>query len=234
MSKSEYISASRLEELQRIIKYRFKDPGLLVRAFMHTSYSNERHLPASESNERLEFLGDAVIALVTTRFLYEKYKDENEGFLTRVKSFAVSQPTLSGAAVRLNFSKYILLGKGEKASGGNQRDSSLSNAFEALTGGIYLDGGLESATAFVRMAFLDELVVDEREAKDYKSELQEVIQKKFKKRPDYRVVSETGPQHRKVFLVRAFHDGYVLGEGSGKSKKEAELSAAKDALERLE
>ena len=233
MIKSDFFSASELEEIQQIINYWFKDTGLLVRAFTHTSYANEKQIPHLDSNERLEFLGDAVIALVTNRFLYEKYENENEGFLTRVKSLAVSKPSLSKAAVRLGLGKYLLLGKGEMASGGHERDSSLSNVFEALTGSIYLDGNLESAAAFIKMAFLDELVVDEREAKDYKSELQEIIQKKYKKRPHYVVVSETGPEHRKDFLVRAVFNGKILGEGSGKSKKEAELEAAREALEML-
>ena len=186
MIKSEHISPARLEEIQQKIKYRFKDPGLLVRAFTHTSYVNEKQLHNMESNERLEFLGDAVIALVTNRYLYEKYEKENEGFLTRVKSLAVSKQSLSSAAGKLELGKYLLLGKGEVASGGRERDSSLSNVFEALTGGIYLDSGLENAAVFIKMAFLNELVVDEREAKDYKSELQEIIQKKHKKRPFYK------------------------------------------------
>ncbi len=233
MNKSEYISAARLEEIQEVIRYRFKEPELLVRAFTHTSFANEKHIPSQDSNERLEFLGDAVIALVTNRFLYEKYEKENEGFLTRVKSLAVSKPSLSKAAAVLGLGKYLLLGKGEEASGGQQRDSSLSNVFEALTGGIYLDGGLDPASVFLRMAFLDEIVVDEREAKDYKSELQEYIQKKHKKRPHYQVVSEVGPEHQKVFFVKAVFNGEILGEGRGKSKKEAELEAARAALEAL-
>ena len=230
MRKSCYIDESRLEEIQKVIKYKFKDPSLLVKAFTHASFANEKNLPTEESNERLEFLGDSVIALITNRFLYEKYEKESESFLTRVKSLTVSQQSLSKAAVKLGLGKYLLLGKGEKSSGGQERASSLDNVFEAITCSIYLDGGLENATAFVMMALLDGLVIDEREAKDPKSELQEIIQKKYKKRPHYEVVRETGPDHMKGFLVRAVFNGESLGEGTGKNKKEAELSAAKEAL----
>ena len=230
MKRSDLEPTTDLDEFQKLIGYRFKAVDLLATVFSHSSFVNENKLQRKESNERLEFLGDAVAGVVTNRFLFEKYPEEDEGFLTRVKSLAVSQPSLAEAARKCNLGGYLLLGRGEEASGGRDKDSNLSNAFEALTGAIYLDGGLECATKFMKEFVLKDLVIDEREAKDFKSELQEVIQKKFKKRPVYHIASEEGPEHKKVFIVRVAFGGKILGEGRGKSKKEAELYAAQEAL----
>ncbi|MFH1074712.1 MAG: ribonuclease III [Candidatus Firestonebacteria bacterium] len=223
-------SKTDFDEFQRIIGYRFKDIKKLATVFSHSSFVNEFKLQGRKSNERLEFLGDSVVGVVTNRHLFEKYPEANEGFLTRVKSMAVSQPSLADAARKCNLGGYLLLGRGEETSGGRNKESNLSNAFEALVGAIYLDGGLESAAKFMKEFVLNGLVVDKREAKDYKSELQEIIQKKFKKRPIYHIASEEGPEHKKIFIVRVAFGGQILGEGRGKSKKEAELCAAKEAL----
>ncbi|OGF45038.1 MAG: ribonuclease III [Candidatus Firestonebacteria bacterium RIFOXYA2_FULL_40_8] len=230
MKSSDAETKTELTEFQKIIGYRFKAVDILGTVFSHSSFVNENKFERKESNERLEFLGDSVVGVVTNRYLFEKYKDEDEGFLTRVKSMAVSQPSLAAAARKCNLGGYLLLGRGEEASEGRNKESNLSNAFEALVGAIYLDGGLESAAKFIKEFVLNNLVVDEREAKDYKSELQELIQKKFKKRPVYHIASEEGPEHQKTFIVRVAFAGSILGEGRGKSKKEAELSAAKEAL----
>jgi ribonuclease-3 len=221
------------EEFQKIIGYRFKEADLLTTVFSHSSFVNENKTGKKESNERLEFLGDSVVGVVTNLFLFEKYPAADEGFLTRIKSFAVSQSNLAEAARKCNLGDYLFLGKGEEASEGRMKDSTLSNAFEALIGGIYLDGGLESVTSFIKRFVLNDLVVDKREAKDYKSELQELLQKKYKKRPVYHIAAEEGPQHKKVFVVKVAFSGKYLGEGRGKNKKEAELSAAKAALKNL-
>ncbi|MEI6845585.1 MAG: ribonuclease III [Candidatus Firestonebacteria bacterium] len=219
-----------LEEFQNIIGYRFKDIDILATVFSHSSFVNENKLHKKDSNERLEFLGDAVVGVITNAYLFEKYPEANEGFLTRVKSLAVSQPSLAEAARKCKLGGYLLLGKGEETSEGRAKESNLSNAFEALAGAIYLDGGLSGATKFMKEFVLNDLVVDAREAKDYKSELQEIIQKKHKKRPVYHIASEEGPEHKKIFIVRVAFGGKILGEGRGKSKKEAELAAAKEAL----
>src|SRR3989339_736297 len=230
MNRSDFETKTDLEEFQKIIGYRFKAVDVLATVFSHSSFVNENKLQKKESNERLEFLGDAVVGVIANRYLFEKYPEANEGFLTRVKSLAVSQPSLAGAARKCNLGGYLFLGRGEEASEGRDKESTLSNAFEALAGAIYLDGGLENATRFMKEFVLNDLIVVEREAKDYKSELQELIQKKFKKRPIYHIASEEGPEHKKTFIVRVAFSGKILGEGRGKNKKEAELNAAKEAL----
>jgi len=225
---------SELFEFSDKIGIRFKDLSLLNQAFVHSSYIHENGLDPLESNERLEFLGDGVLGIATTEHLYKKHPNYHEGDLTKIKSAVVSKPVLAKESARMNLGKYILLGKGEERSGGRQRDSTLANAFEAIIGAIFLDSGFYTAKDFLRENFLQKLEEKEKEAEDYKSQLQEVLQAKYNKRPVYVVAGHTGPEHSKTFLVKALVKGRLLGKGKGASKKEAEQMAAKEALKKLE
>jgi ribonuclease-3 len=182
----------------------------------------------------LEFLGDAVLELIVIEYLYTHYRDELEGDLTQKKSLLVSRSVLAERAERMGLGRYILMSEAERESGGATRSSILADTFEAILGAIYLDQGLEAARRFVHSRLLAnaEHLLRDRDLRNYKSELQELIQSRFKIPPRYRVVKETGPEHRKVFTVQVELRGQVLGRGTGHNKKEAEQSAARDALER--
>lgn len=223
-----------LTEFQKNANIYFKDISLLNHAFIHTSYVNENKLLKLESNERLEFLGDAILGLITSEYLYRRYLNYSEGSLTKLKSVLVSQPVLTNGALKLNIGKYILLGKGEDLSGGRERSSTLSNVFEAIIGAYFLDSGLEKVKEFVIKDFLLRMNVKEKGIEDYKSRLQEVIQAKYRRRPVYFVSNHFGPEHKKIFFIKVCFKGKILGKGEGKSKKEAEQQAAKEALKRME
>ncbi|MFA6028859.1 MAG: ribonuclease III [Elusimicrobiota bacterium] len=218
------------DSIEETIGHRFRRPELLEEALTHKSYAFEKG--QKSHNERLEFLGDSVLAAVTAHRLYENYPDENEGRLSKMKAALVSRPTLARWAARLALGPHLKLGSGEETTGGRARPSILSNAMEAVIGAIYLDGGFEAAGKLIRRCLAEESVeVDEA---DHKSRLQEIVQKRYKSPPDYKLVKTVGPDHDKTFTVRVQYGSRVLGNGHGKNKKEAEQAAAKDALGRLD
>ena len=209
--------------------YRFCDPDLLSHALTHSSYAFEQHLPKSSDNERLEFLGDAVLELATSRFLFTEYPDLPEGQLTKMRAALVCEEALYEDAGEVSLGDYILLGKGEESDGGRKRKSVVSDAFEAVIGAIYLDGGYEEAERFIRRFCLKDV---ERHVMfhDCKSALQEKTQEQYGSLPEYRMVNETGPDHRKEFTVEVWVQGELQGTGKGNSIKAAEKEAAYQAL----
>ncbi len=219
--------------LQERLGVRISNPDLLVLALTHRSYLGES--TAKESNERLEFLGDSVIGLVVAEHLFAAREEWTEGDLSRAKAVAVSQPTLADAARRLELEDVMLLSTGERQSGGFNRSSILSDMFEALAGVIYVDQGFQEARSFVlRMLadVLDSLTSGER-AQDHKSLLQQIVQSRSHTIPHYTVCEETGADHDKTFTIQVLVEGCVLGQGVGKSKKQAEQMAARQALQAL-
>jgi ribonuclease-3 len=224
-----------LEEFEDHIDYCFADAVLLCHALTHRSYLNSNGEDPPSSNERLEFLGDSVLELVVNDFLYRSYPEHQEGELTKMKSLLVSRGVLAEQAKRLNLGRFLLMSDAERESGGSFRASILADGFEAIIGALYLDGGMPEARRFVQ----DNLLVDvnyilgSQSHVNYKSVLQENIQEQLKTYPRYRIVSETGPDHRKVFTVEVTVKGEQLGKGKGTNKKRAEQAAAKNALERV-
>ncbi|MBC7958813.1 MAG: ribonuclease III [Vallitaleaceae bacterium] len=224
--------SSDLEIFQSSIGYRFNKLRLLEQALVHSSYANENKMSKEENNERLEFLGDAVLEIVTSYFLFTNYPDMLEGELTKLRASIVCEPTLAKFSHEINLGKYIMLGKGEENSGGRNRSSVLSDTVEALIGAIYLDGGLEATTHFVYTTLLKD--VEKRNLfVDSKTHLQELIQKTSEKPLEYVVVAESGPDHNKIFEVVVKHKNKSIGQGSGRSKKAAEQEAAFDAINKL-
>jgi ribonuclease-3 len=218
---------SRLEEK---IGYTFRQPELLQTALTHSSFANEHNC---ESYERLEFLGDSVLGFLTAEFLYEHEPAVPEGRMTRLRSELVCEQSLYGVAVRLGISGNMRLGRSAERTGERKRQSILADMVEALLAAVYLDGGMEPARRFVRKELLDGADLSEDCVLDHKSALQELIQKNGECSIQYREVSESGPDHAKTFTFCVEIDGIVCGEGSGRTKKEAEQAAAGKALERL-
>ncbi len=218
-----------LERLQEKIGYSFKDESLLKQAMTHKSYTNEMLINRSKSYERLEFLGDAVLELVSSEFLFYKHDDCPEGELTKMRASMVCEPALAFCAKDLELGKYLLLGKGEESTGGRLRDSITSDAMEAVIGVLYIDGGMDTAREFVNKFVLSDLD-KKRLFIDSKTMLQEFIQGKLKKSFAYRLVSETGPEHNKVFTVNVVLEGEIISSGTGRTKKSAEQEAAYEAL----
>lgn len=218
------------EEFEDKIGHHFKNRDLLTEAFTHSSYANENKL-GRRYNERLEFLGDSVLSLVVSRHLFTKYPELPEGELTKVRAALVCEKALDVFASKINLGKYLLLGKGEEATGGRQRSSILADAFEAVIAAVYLDGGFETANEYV-LKFIPETLEDCKNISfhDYKTRLQEVIQKNPEDIIEYELVEESGPDHNKLFVVEVTLDTNVIGKGRGRSKKEAEQMAAKEAL----
>lgn len=221
-----------LENLQNIINYKFNDITLLEHALVHSSYANENKMAKEENNERLEFLGDAVLEVITSFHLFKKYPDMLEGELTKLRASIVCEPTLAKLSKEIKLGGYIMLGKGEEHSGGRERASVLSDTIEALIGAIYLDGGLNATTDFVCNTLLKD-VENRALFVDSKTHLQEMIQKISEKPLEYIVVAENGPDHNKLFEVVVKHNDNVIGKGSGRSKKSAEQEAAFDAINNL-
>ena len=222
----------KLKIFEKSIGYGFRNKALLNQAFTHKSYANEKSLEHSSDNERLEFLGDSVLGLIISHTLYNECPGDDEGVLTRYKSQLVSGETLGRIAKELNLGEYILLGKGEEASGGRKHVSNLMCAMEAVIGSVFLDGGLKAANVFISRVFGPEiqLVKEGKGLKDYKSMFQQAVLRKFKAIPTYRILSEIGPDHKKHFIVEAVVAGTRYGIGSGPNKKSAEQSSAKEAL----
>jgi len=221
-----------IKSLQQNIHYIFKDSQLLKKALTHSSYANENQMDKFENNERLEFLGDAVLEIITSEFLYRKYRYILEGELTKLRASIVCEPTLANFSKEIHLGDYIILGKGEDHSGGRFRKSVLSDAVEALIGAIYLDGGLEAARLFVEKTLLKD--VEKRKLFiDSKTHLQEIIQKESEEPVEYRILSEKGPDHAKLFEVVAIHEEVEIGRGFGRSKKSAEQEAAYEAIKQI-
>lgn len=215
---------------------RFKDPALLQQALVHSSYVNENPESAPESNERLEFLGDAVLGLVVADDLFAAYPDQDEGKLTELRTHLVRRDTLAKAARRLKLGEALLLGRGEEVGGGRGRPTNLAHAYEAVVGAIFLDGGLTGARRFVRRSLSSEfdLGADRVFPMDPKSRLQEISQSRYQTTPLYRVVEAEGPDHARRFTVEVVINDRTLGTGKGRSKQQAEKEAAREALKRLE
>ena len=221
-----------LKDFQKIIGYEFRDESLLRQALTHSSYANEQHLPKLSDNERLEFLGDAVLEIVSSEFLYLNYKDLNEGKLSRLRASIVCEPTLAYICKEINLGDYVRLSKGEDMTGGRARKSILSDAFEATIGAIFLDGGMEPASEYIHKFVLND-IEHKQLFYDSKTSLQEVVQARFKEPLTYNLVSESGPDHAKEFKVEAVVGDKVLGTGVGHTKKAAEQEAAYEGLIRL-
>jgi ribonuclease-3 len=222
-------SVSPLEER---IGYKFRNPLLLAEALTHPSVAHETQRKHFD-NQRLEFLGDAVLQLVMTERLFQHFGDEAEGALTKLRSRLVSRETLKTYAAAIDLGKYLMMGRGEEASGGRERTSTLADAFEALIGAIYLDSDLATTRKFVLTQAYNELELIAAEPTDInpKGDLQELLQAISPESPVYETVSESGPEHEKMFVVKAVWEGIVLGQGTGRSKKQAETAAAEEALE---
>jgi ribonuclease-3 len=221
--------------LQQTIGIIFRDVSLLQQAFIHSSYINENPNLRLLDNERLEFLGDALLSFIVAEKLYHEFPDFGEGDLTEIRISFVRQETLARLALELKLGDYLYLGKGEEATGGRERETNLADAFESLVGAIFLDQGLSAARRFV----LSELSSDfekvraEGIGRNYKALLQEFTQAKFKQLPTYRVVETSGPDHDKGFTVEVLLGDKLLGAGSGKSKRAAEMEAARSAWEKV-
>jgi ribonuclease-3 len=218
-----------LAELQKQLGFRFRDPSLLDHALTHRSFSEGRR---EHSNERLEFLGDAVLGHVVSDFLFREFPEKTEGELTAMRSLVVSESALARAAEQFGLGRFLALSEGEAQSGGRQKASIISDAFEALIGAVYLDQGIPRARRFLKDNVLKGIgpLTTERPAVNYKSSLQELLQGQGRGRPSYRVLSEVGPEHHKSFEVEVLSEGKVLGRGWGRTKKGAEQTAAQDAL----
>ena len=220
-----------MEALEELIGYSFRNKELLKEALTHKSYSTERG--QTLHNERFEFLGDSVLGLVVSYHLFTLHPSRNEGYLSKLKSVLVSRRNLACWAGSLNLGEHLYLGAGEHQTGGTKRGSILSNTFEALIGAIYLDGGIEAASSFVGR-WLRGQDIGEMEECDYKSALQEIVQKRLKRPPEYQIITTEGPEHDKVFTMRVLVGKKSLGMGSGKNKKEAQQAAARNAIIYLE
>jgi len=222
---------SRMQALESRIEYKFRNSLLLAEAMTHPSLAYESQRPHFD-NQRLEFLGDAVLQLVVTEALYRLFPDSPEGHLTKLRSRVVSKKALARFAILINLGEYVLLGKGEEATGGRKRLSTLADAFESLIGAVYLDAGLETARNMILRLFEKEIrnMVDSPEERNPKGELQEFLQAIEPIAPVYTIVGESGPDHRRVFQAEVRWQNRLLASGKGKSKKEAEARAAAEAL----
>lgn len=219
-------------EFENIIGYTFQNKALLRNALTHSSYINEHKLQRNDCNERIEFLGDAVLELVSSEYLYKLYPDEEEGKLTRLRAALVCEPALAFDAKPMQISRFLRLGKGEDQCGGRYRDSVVSDAVEAVIGAIYLDGGIESAKTFIHHFILDDINKAGRFF-DAKSELQELAQDILGATPEYTITGSSGPDHAKTFSASVTISGQPYGEGTGSTKKQAEQSAAWTAMNNL-
>ena len=223
---------NRLKELEKKIGYTFREPALLKQALMHSSYTNEKHLPKYQCNERLEFLGDAVLELVSSEYLYLNSPHTPEGELTKTRASMVCEPSLALCARDIGLGDYLLLGKGEEATGGRYRDSVTSDAMEALIGAVYLDGGFTSAKEFIHRFVLTDLE-DKKLFYDSKTILQEMVQGMKAGTISYRLTGEEGPDHDKSFYVEVLIGDRAYGDGKGRTKKAAEQQAAYRAILKL-
>lgn len=223
-----------INKFEDIIDYKFSNKEYILEALTHSSYSNENK--NFEFNERLEFLGDSVLSIVVSDYLFKNEASLPEGELTKLRANIVCEESLSEVAVKIKLGEHMLLGKGEEATGGRDRISILADAFEAVIAAIYLDGGLEEARAFV-LNYMKEIIANSRKGKifrDYKTHLQEVLQSRGESNIWYKLMDEKGPDHNKRFIMQVGINEDVLGTGEGKSKKEAEQLAARTALNNMD
>ena len=223
-----------INKLQSILKIKFRNKSLLNRALTHRSHLNEAG-PGARDNERLEYLGDSVLALVVNEYLFKRFEKYPEGDLAKIKSAVVSEATLFKVARELNLGSFLLMGKGEELSGGRTRPSILANSLEAVIGALYLDSGLKDCMKLVLSLLKSDIErIDSMESyRDPKTTLQEYVQKKYRERPLYEIIAESGPDHQKQFTVRLVVAGKSVAEGTGASKRGAEMEAARKALEMI-
>ncbi len=225
-----------LSEFEALLGYRFRDPSLLLRALTHRSYVNEHEGEGLSHNESLEFLGDAVLGFLVSSRSFHRFPELQEGALSKIKAYIVSSASLVHFARRIRLGDFMLLSKGEEKTGGRTKRAILVDAYEALIGAMYLDGGIEAVSAFVVRQLeeiLDTLDVKHIVFGDFKSALQERLHNLAGSEPVYRVVNEIGPDHRKTFVVQVLVDGEAIAEASGRTKKEAQQAAARIALDSL-
>ena len=222
-----------MKQLEEKLGYKFKNRALLLNALTHSSYANENREEGVPSNERLEFLGDSVLGFTAAKHLYAVEPSLPEGKMTRLRAELVCEHSLYGVARELDLGAYLRMGHGEEKNGGRQRASILADATEAVIAAIFLDGGIEAAVSFVERMVLSPEAVKAHHASDYKTELQELVQRKPDKQLKYTDAGESGPDHDKVFLSEVSLNGELIGRGSGRTKEEAEQAAACRALERL-
>ena len=220
-----------MESLERELQYSFQNKALLDEALNHSSYANE-HRKGLGSNERLEFLGDSILGFVSAEFLFKGHAELPEGDLTRMRAALVCEQSLYEVAKELNLGSYLKLGKGEEAGGGRQRQSILADAVEAVFAAVYLDGGIEQARKLIERVLLSRAPARE-ERRDYKTTLQEVVQRRSGQILTYHMIAQSGPDHNKKFLFEVRLNNMSIGQGEGRSKKEAEQAAARDALEQM-
>lgn len=224
-------------DLETKLKMKFKDRELLENVFIHRSYLNEHKKSLFQSNERLEFLGDSVLSLITSVYLFKHYPELKEGDYTEIKSAIVKMDSLAEASKKIELNKYLLLSKGEEKGAGRTNNNILADCFEALIAGIFLDKNFEAAYKFVvDFLFKDKLdyLLENNLYLSSKSKLQEVIQRKYKKTPIYKVLEEKGPEHKRIFKIGAYFNNKLLGVGVAPSKKEAEENAAKEAFAKID
>ena len=214
-----------IENLEQRIGYSFKDKTLLRQALMHSSYTNEHHLHKENCNERLEFLGDAVLELSSSEYLFKLYPDKPEGELTKLRASLVCEPALALSSRQIGLGEYLLMGKGEELTGGRERPSIVSDAVEALIGAIYLDGGFASAKEFILRYMLND-IENKQLFYDSKTILQEMVQSQYEESLSYKLLREEGPDHNKSYEVQVLLGTSVLGKGRGRTKKAAEQEAA--------
>ena len=222
-----------MTEIEKVLDYSFKNENLLRDALTHSSYANENRTEGRVSNERLEFLGDSVLGFVTAKHLYAMQPALPEGKMTRLRAELVCEHSLYGVACDLELGKYLYMGRGEEKNGGRNRTSILADAVEALIAAMFLDGGIEPAQRFIERMVLSPEKIEAHHARDYKTELQERIQQESGNVLTYIPAGESGPDHDKKFMAKVSLNGNVIGAGEGKTKKEAEQAAAKEALENI-
>ncbi|OHD69894.1 MAG: ribonuclease III [Spirochaetes bacterium RBG_16_49_21] len=224
-----------LEKLQKSIRVKFKNQTLLLRALTHRSFVNESG-KSIKDNERLEYLGDSVLALVVNEYLFRHFEDYREGKLAKIKSAIVSEASLAKIARRIDLGNFVFMGKGEEHSGGRERLSILANTLEAVIGAVFLDSGLKSSRKFVLSLIRDDIesINNLTYLRDPKTSLQEYVQKKYKERPVYQVIEERGPDHKKEFTVKLIINGREISIGEGPSKRKAEMNAARASLKKIE
>ncbi|MDD4715980.1 MAG: ribonuclease III [Oscillospiraceae bacterium] len=219
-----------MEKLEQALHYCFRDKSLLGNALTHSSFANENRTKCSGSNERLEFLGDSVLGMLVAEHLFKENPKLPEGELTRLRAGLVCEQNLVGVALRLNLGTYLKLGRGEEAGGGRRRTSILADAVEAIIAAIYLDGGVEEANCFIQRFLLEK--GKQKVIRDYKTALQELVQRENGQILTYHLMEESGPDHAKAFKVEVRLNGKAVGQGEGHSKKEAEQAAAQAAIQR--
>ena len=222
-----------IKDLETAIGYRFRNITLLQNAVTHSSYANERWHNSLLSNERLEFLGDSVLGMLVAEYLYRNFPDRPEGELTRMRADMVCEQTLAAVANRIGIGEHLLLGHGEEQGGGRSRNSILADAMESVIAACFLDGGMEAALGIVQKFILVEVPVKKLHNTDYKTGLQELVQRKKNQVLSYTLVDQSGPDHNKQFVVEVSLNGTVVGKGTGSSKKRAEQDAARTAIEQL-